>query len=200
MSTLGAYLEAWTPDGIRLVPLGDDRLTIGRSEDNGLALPQEPLVSRLHAVLERFGPGWCVRDLGSRNGTWVNGERIVGERALRSGDEIRLGSARLRFRADSRTQSGPTETGAPPPELTRRERDVLKALCRPLVSGGMFTEPASIRQMAAELVVTEAAIKQHLARLYDKFDVGAGEERRRLALANEALLRGAVSLAELRGS
>ena len=48
------------------------------------------------------------------------------------------------------------------PELTRRERDVVVALCRPALDGEVFTEPATVREMAAELVVTDAAIKQHL--------------------------------------
>jgi hypothetical protein len=45
----------------------------------------------VHAVFERFGDTWCVRDLGSRNGTFVNGDRVIGERALHAGDEILLG-------------------------------------------------------------------------------------------------------------
>ena len=57
-------------------------------------------------------------------------------------------------------------------------------LCRPLVSDAPFPGPASVRDMAQELVVTEAAIKQHLQNLYDKFDVPT-EGERRLRLANE---------------
>jgi tetratricopeptide (TPR) repeat protein len=76
------------------------------------------------------------------------------------------------------------------PELTRRERDVLTALCRPLASERPVAMPASIREIAAELVVTEAAVKQHLLNLYDKFDVPDGPESRRIALARQAVLRG----------
>jgi hypothetical protein len=85
------------------------------------------------------------------------------------------------------------------PDLTRRERDTLVALCRPLLAADTFTEPASVREIAAELVVTEAAVKQHLANLYDKFGV-AKEARRRLQLANEAIRAGAISTADLEGS
>jgi hypothetical protein len=53
-----------------------------------------------------------------------------------------------------------------PPELTRREHDVLVALCRPALDGELFTEPASVREIAAALVVTEAAVKQHLGNLW----------------------------------
>jgi tetratricopeptide (TPR) repeat protein len=76
------------------------------------------------------------------------------------------------------------------PELTRRERDVLAALCCPLTTSGPVVMPATIREIAAELVVTEAAVKQHLLNLYDKFEVQEGAESRRIALAREAMLRG----------
>jgi pimeloyl-ACP methyl ester carboxylesterase len=82
---------------------------------------------------------------------------------------------------------------ATPPELTRRERDVLTALCRPALDGGVFAEPASVRQIATALVVTEAAIKQHLLHLYDKFGIAETGERRRVRLAREAIRSGAVA-------
>jgi len=84
-----------------------------------------------------------------------------------------------------------------PPRLTTRELDVLVALCRPLVSDDPFPEPASVRRLASELVVTEAAVKQHLQNLYDKFSIPT-EGDRRVRLANEALRRGAVTIAQLR--
>jgi DNA-binding NarL/FixJ family response regulator len=62
----------------------------------------------------------------------------------------------------------------------------------------MFTEPAPTRAVAEELVITQAAVKQHLANLYDKFGIAPDDSNRRARLANEALRRGAVSLAELR--
>ena len=76
------------------------------------------------------------------------------------------------------------------PELTRRERDVLAALCRPLTTSGPVLMPATVREIAAELVVTEAAIKQHLLNLYDKFEVPEGAGSRRIALARVAVQRG----------
>ena len=76
------------------------------------------------------------------------------------------------------------------PQLTPREREVLIALCRPVYSGEVYTEPASTREIARELFVSEAAVKQHLLRLYDKFGIYGDRGRRRLALANEALRHG----------
>ena len=175
--------------------LESERVTVGTLDSNDVVVDADG-VSRVHAVFERFGDTWCVRDLGSRNGTFVNGGRIVGERALHSGDEILLGRLRLLFHGPARGKQ--TAAIAHPPPLTHRERDVLVALCRPLLTGDAFTEPASIRAIAAELVVSEAAVKQHLSRLYVKFDLGAQDERRRVQLANAAVARGAVKLGDLR--
>lgn len=81
--------------------------------------------------------------------------------------------------------------------ITPRERDVLVALCRPAASDELFIEPASVRDMAQALDVTDAAIKQHLLNLYGKFGIGEGDERRRVALARVALRSGVIGLAEL---
>lgn len=192
---MSSYIEVWGRAGRELRALDYERMTVGTLESNDLVVDSDG-VSRVHAVFERFGDSWCVRDLGSRNGTFVNGGRIVGERALHPGDEILLGRLRLLFRGPARGTETAAIAEAPP--LTQRERDVLLALCRPLLMGDAFTEPASTRAIAAELVVSEAAVKNHLSRLYVKFDVGAYAERRRAQLANAAVARGAVKLGDLR--
>ena len=84
--------------------------------------------------------------------------------------------------------------GEQDPVLTRREREVLVELCRPRGRGAAFTEPAATREIAAALFVTEAAVKQHLLRLYDKFGFagrreparGVGERGRRARLVRGA--------------
>ncbi|MEO3757968.1 FHA domain-containing protein [Mycobacterium sp. B14F4] len=199
---MSSHLEVWKPSGRELIPLGGDRVTLGKASTNVVALEHDETVSRLHAVIENLGFAWSIRDLGSRNGTYLNGEKITAERVLRSGDEVRVGKSRLVFwevrsgaALDEETVSAqPSEL---PPRLTRRELDVLMVLCRPLVSDDPFPEPASVRRMAGELYVTEAAVKQHLQNLYDKFAIPA-EGDRRVRLANEALRRGAVTIAQLR--
>ena len=198
-SAVATYLEIWQPEGMRVVVLETDRTTVGSAPSNAVVIASDGSVSRLHAVLERFEPGWCVRDLGSRNGTFVNGERLSGDRVLQPGDEIRVGRTRLVYRGDpSVAQQAPTAGSEPTPSLTRRERDVLVALCRPVLSGDVFTEPASVAAIAGELVVSEAAVKQHLIRLYEKFDLHERSQHRRVVLANAAVRRGAVALADLR--
>jgi DNA-binding CsgD family transcriptional regulator len=180
--------------------LESERMTIGKAPENDVATPDDPTASRLHAVLERFAAGWCVTDLGSSNGTWLNGTRIWSAHRVRHGDEIRVGQTRLIFRDLEAGGGAQTESEAAAPSLTARERDVLVALCRPLLTRDLFTEPASTRAIAEELVVTQAAVKQHLANLYDKFGVPVEDSSRRTRLANDALRRGAVSIVDLRDS
>jgi len=201
---MSSHLEVSKPSGRELIPLEGLRMTLGKASTNAVSLEHDETVSRLHAVLENLGFAWSIRDLGSRNGTYLNGERITAERVLRSGDEVRVGKTRLLFWEVRDSGEGKldeeTMTAQPmelPPRLTPRELDVLVVLCRPLVSDDAFPELPSVRRMAGELFVTEAAVKQHLQNLYDKFSIPA-EGDRRVRLANEALRRGAVTIAQLR--
>jgi tetratricopeptide (TPR) repeat protein len=77
---------------------------------------------------------------------------------------------------------------------------VLLALCRPLKDDEVFTSPASVHEIAGALVVTDAAVKQHLAHLYEKFEIRETGAKRRLALAREAIRLGVVSLDDLRAA
>jgi hypothetical protein len=192
-----AYLELRSAAHAGPVVLDRDRLTVGREEHNDVPLPDDPRASRIHASLERYGTGWCLHDLGSRNGTFVNGQRIWRERVLHDGDEIHIGAARIVYHAGA-VAASLTEAGAGILRLTPREFDVLAALCTPLLAGEMFTEPASTKDIADMLVVTQTAVKQHLGHLYDKFGIDAPQEQRRTRLANEALTRGVLTLADLR--
>jgi hypothetical protein len=194
-----AVLEVWGPGDHGVAVLDGATYCIGKRNDADLSIATDAAVSGMHALLERAGATWCVRDLGSRNGTFVNGERLFGERVLHDGDEIIVGRTRLVFRDETPGDESTTEALGSPPALTPRERVVLIELCRPLLSANVFTQPASVREIAEVLVVSEAAVKQHLGRLYEKFGVGddaAGP--RRVQLANEALQRGAVSMIDLR--
>jgi pSer/pThr/pTyr-binding forkhead associated (FHA) protein len=193
------HLEMWVGSTRDRIPLRGEKITIGQASTNDVPLAFDRTVSRVHCVVEPVASRWCVRDLSSRNGTFVNGERIWGEQPLRPGDEIRVGTVRFVVRLEDAGAHGDETVGAETgPSLTRREREVLIALCSPMFSGDVFREPASTRQIASDLVVTEAAVKQHLSRLYDKFEIFE-QEGRRARLANEAIRRGAVNTAEIRG-
>src|SRR5919109_1786759 len=153
------HLEMWVGATRDRISLPGSGLSIGQSSTNDVPLTFDRTVSRVHCLLERVASRWIVRDLSSRNGTFVNGERIWGERPLRSGDEIQVGTvrfvARLGDTAAPETETVGAESG---PVLTRREHEVLVALCSPMLSGDVFREPASTRQIASDLVVTEAAV------------------------------------------
>jgi len=75
--------------------LDDDLTTVGRATDAAVFL-DDVTVSRAHAVFERRAPEWFVRDVGSLNGTYVNGEQ-VDETKLASGDEVQVGRFKLVF-------------------------------------------------------------------------------------------------------
>jgi pSer/pThr/pTyr-binding forkhead associated (FHA) protein len=74
-------------------------MTVGRDEEANLCI-DEPLVSRVHARIERRGERYFLLDLGSTNLTRVNGE-VVAERELRDGDELRFARARCVFRVSA---------------------------------------------------------------------------------------------------
>lgn len=187
-------LQVWIAGRSEMAELVGTRVTIGRGKSNDVVV-DEPTVSTLHALVERLGDRWVVRDLASRNGTFVNGDRLWGDRPLHGGDEIRIGGARLLFRTDAVDDATTEIADEVPPRLTTREHEVLVALCRPLLAGNLFTDPATVHEVAEELVVSDTAVKQHLARLYDKF--GVFGDRRRVELANRAVRTGAVSLNDL---
>lgn len=193
------FIELWSLGHASLMPL-ENRMTVGRAPENDITI-DDPEASAIHASLEPLAGSWSVRDLSSRNGTFVNGERVLTERPLRRGDEIRIGRSRLIFRpAFGQAAIDPTATPQRAPDLTRRERDVLLALFGGRVPQGVFFEPATTREIAAALHVTDAAVKQHLANLYDKFDLALPSERSRARLANESIRRGVISLADIHGS
>ena len=195
------FLEVRDGEGaLRLVVLepGDLRLWIGRDEGCEVALEWDPLVSRAHVELLRAGAGWAVSDDGlSRNGTYVDGRRVVGRRRLRDGDVLELGASRVRYREPT-TGTDATETlkadGAPASlSVTPGQRRVLVALCRPLLDEGPDAAPAGNRAIAEELVVSPETVKTHLRALFELFgldEVPASDKR--LVLARRATELGLV--------
>src|SRR3954447_25153752 len=75
-----------------------DEVRIGRSGDNEVQI-DNPDLSRYHASIEHVGTVHVIKDFGSQNGTFVNGEPVNGRRALNDGDRIVLGKYRLVFHA-----------------------------------------------------------------------------------------------------
>ena len=82
-------LAITSPDGkTRAIPLEGNALSLGRSSANELCFPDDVGLSRQHMTLERGPDGWTVRDLGSKNGTFLTGVRITDLCRLRPGDRV----------------------------------------------------------------------------------------------------------------
>jgi hypothetical protein len=77
--------------------LNSAQLTIGRGGQNDIALPQDEYVSARHARFEPRRDGVWIQDLGSTNGTYLNGARLERPRRLSSGDVVRVGDTDLRY-------------------------------------------------------------------------------------------------------
>ncbi len=88
-------------------PLLEGATRIGRSTDVPVSLPDRS-VSREHAVLTRTGDTLEIEDLGSRNGTTINGERLEGRRTLKGGEEISIGNIQLKILGASGPDMQPT--------------------------------------------------------------------------------------------
>ncbi len=84
-----------SPDGLETDFVLEELNTIGRHPKNRIRLNDRE-ISKEHAVIERRGPAWWVKDVGSSNGTYLNSRRIT-EGELSHGDELLLGSMRLQF-------------------------------------------------------------------------------------------------------
>ena len=98
--------------------------SLGRHPNNSIQL-LDKIVSKEHCIVEQRDGMFILRDLGSLNGTYINGERVRGEQLLRHGDEITLGSTRARY--DDGTQPLPpvaplpmaVAAGLPPPAIVQ---------------------------------------------------------------------------------
>src|SRR5216684_1736453 len=99
----GPHLTGQMPDGKWLQFQLGVRATLGRHPDNAVRLADRE-VSKEHASIERLGSQFLLRDLGSSNGTFVNGRRVR-ELKLKDGDEIVLGNCRLTFHAGEMERS-----------------------------------------------------------------------------------------------
>jgi FHA domain len=80
-----------------VVTLDAHPLTVGRGRNNDIALPEDDYASSRHARFEPRRDGVYVEDIGSTNGTFVNGIRLTRDRRLIPGDVVRVGETDLRF-------------------------------------------------------------------------------------------------------
>lgn len=187
----------------RIIVLADlgERLVIGRDPATDLALTWDREVSRAHGHLERVGALWTVVDDGlSRNGTFVNGERVRGRRRLTDGDELRFGDTAIVFRAPRPASDTTALADEPPapPRITDAQRRVLVALCRPFLEGRTFAIPSSNRQIAEELFLSPESVRTHIRALFERFEVEQlPPTRKRARLVELALVCRAVGPGDL---
>jgi hypothetical protein len=174
----------------RLMALAPDqwRVTIGRDPAADISLPWDAEISRTHALLERVGRGWTlVDDVLSRNGSFVNGTRVIGRRRLADRDRLVFGATLLTYREMSGgiTQTASViDTPAAIP-LSPMQRKVLIGLCRPVHESASAT-PATNRQIAEEVYLSIDAVKAHLRVLFERYGLSQlpqNEKRARLVAA-----------------
>jgi pSer/pThr/pTyr-binding forkhead associated (FHA) protein len=184
------------------LPPDVSRVTLGRSPEADLSVPWDSEVSRLHVSVERLGSAWTIVDDGlSRNGTYLNGDRLLGRRRLREGDRVRVGATLLTFLGDEPARSDTTRLGADLPtmrSLTETQRAVLLGLCRPYKKGTGFASPASNQQIAQEVYLSVDAVKVHLRALFAKFGVEElPQNQKRLRLVELAMKSGVINERDL---
>ena len=180
---------------------GADRLGVGRASGNQVALTWDEEVSRLHAEIECVAGEWTVSDEGlSRNGTFLNGDRISGRQRLRDGDVIRAGTTLIAFRRPAGEDSRPTAIAGRRlalADLPPTQRQVLVALARPY-KHDEFATPTTNADIAAELHLSVDAVKGHLRTLYARFGIEhLAQNQKRSRLVAEALQQGVVALRDL---
>src|SRR5215207_7316793 len=92
------------------MPIGEDRVGFGRTTENTVSFPDNSNISRHHADIEFKNGKFFLTDLGSSNGTTINGQKIEGETALGNGDFITLGnSVIVEFVVDDETPDNAEE-------------------------------------------------------------------------------------------
>ncbi len=182
---------------------GASELWVGRSPSADVRLEWDEEVSGLHAQIEVVRDECTLVDDGlSRNGSFVNEERVHGRRHLRDGDTIRFGRTAVLYRRPGEgtaAEATVVATEAPAAAtISPAQRKVLLALCRPYKDGSSFATPATNQEIGAELHLSVDAVKTHMRALFEKLGVGdLPQNQKRVALVERALQAGVVSRREL---
>jgi DNA-binding CsgD family transcriptional regulator len=167
-----AFLE--DDDGSQTM-LDGERITIGRDESNDLCLRHDMRASRRHADIVDRGGQWVIEDLGSKNGTVVNGRRVKAH-PLKDRDVIEIASTRLTYQAglDPLSTEIASLAGGELPgiELSSREREILAC-----VSSGL-----SDKEISAALSISINTVRSHLERMREKTGLRNRSELTRLAV------------------
>jgi pSer/pThr/pTyr-binding forkhead associated (FHA) protein len=186
-----------------IVPLdANAELWVGRAGSADVRLEWDEEVSALHAQIEVVrGECTLVDDGLSRNGSFVNEERVHGRRHLRDGDSLRFGRTLVAYRRPGEDAPEATAIAGEVPgaaTVSPAQRKVLLALCRPYKDGDSFATPATNQQIGEELHLSVDAVKTHMRALFEKLEVGdLPQNQKRVGLAERALQTGIVNRREL---
>ncbi|MGE0127213.1 MAG: DUF3616 domain-containing protein [Blastocatellales bacterium] len=131
------------PSGEKIeAPLNHPEIEIGKAAHNRLVI-SDPTVSSTHAIVLALNGGFNIADLGSSNGTFINGRRLGGEaHTLQHGDKIQLGQALLTFRNPAETVENKTARLTPEALEEIRRRAMTRTLS-PAAQPGVRTDPDS---------------------------------------------------------
>jgi hypothetical protein len=176
------------------------RVMIGRAGDADILLSHDSQVSRTHAMVERIGDEWTLVDDGlSRNGSYVNSERLLGRHRLADRDRLCFGSSEMIYRAGAVGDAVATATNKDDPALltlSPTQRRVLIALCRPVHDSESAT-PATNPAIAAEVSLSVDAVKAHLRILFERFGLSElPQNEKRAQLVATVLVSGLLSARE----
>jgi pSer/pThr/pTyr-binding forkhead associated (FHA) protein len=186
-----------------IMPLAANaEIWVGRAGSADVRLEWDEEVSALHAQIEVVrGECTLVDDGLSRNGSFVNEERVHGRRHLRDGDSLRFGRTLIVYRRPGEDAPEATAIAGELPgaaTVSPAQRKVLLALCRPYKDGDSFATPATNQQIGEELHLSVDAVKTHMRALFEKLEVGdLPQNQKRVGLVERALQTGIVNRREL---
>jgi hypothetical protein len=186
------YLRLRTPSGFTCVPLDASRgsLDVGRNAGNGLCLEFDRSVSGRHARLIHGAGVWSVADIGSTNGTLLNGKPLVGERRLRQGAEVVVGETVITFHDPREAMDVTAPRSATARRLfpNRTQQKVLIELARPWFEGdARRPTPPTNTEIATRLAYQVSTVRDAISDLYKMAGLARGATSQREALVEIAL-------------
>jgi pSer/pThr/pTyr-binding forkhead associated (FHA) protein len=172
-----------------VVDLVPERTLVGRASHCDVRL-DDKRVSGDHLEITRHGLALLATDLGSRNGTLLNGRRLTRPTRLANGDTLTLGGCRLQVVIPALTMAGETERDdVGEIVLTREEFAVAAALVSPFrLPGALAARPASRAEIATATHLAERTVTRRLETLAGKLRLGAHEPRERSHLIAQRVL------------
>jgi pSer/pThr/pTyr-binding forkhead associated (FHA) protein len=195
------YTDAAGQERVFAFESGMTEASVGRQPSSDLVLDWDDQVSRLHARFERVGSDWAVVDDGlSRNGTFVNGDRLTGRHRLSDGDSLRFGATDVTFRARRVEPQRIAVEGETPAaeDLSSTQLRVLAGLCSRYKRGKQLTGAASDEQLGEDLFLSPGAVRTHLNVLFAKFGLDElAPDQRRFHLVERAISSGLISESDL---